>query len=182
MSPSTRALLDLTLLVNGTPHHLRLPADTTLLRALRETLQLTGTKAGCERGECGSCTVLLDGEPVYACLMLAAEAAGRAITTIESLAPEDSVVAALVAEDGLQCGYCTPGQALVIGALLARTPDPTDEQILEALSGNLCRCGAYGGILRAARRAARALVPAPARRKRPASKAPTKPPVRRGKV
>jgi aerobic-type carbon monoxide dehydrogenase small subunit (CoxS/CutS family) len=151
-----------TLIVNGTPAHLSVPADTTLLDALRDHLGLIGTKLGCARGECGACTVHLDGKPVYSCLVLAAECHGAIVRTIESLAARPGgnphpLLTALVEEDALQCGFCTPGQAMSILALLEARPDPTDQEILESLSGNLCRCGAYHGLLRAARRAADAL-------------------------
>jgi len=145
--------------VNGSPTHLSVPPDTTLLDALRDHLGLVGTKLGCGRGECGACTVHLDGKPVYSCLVLAAECDGAAVRTIESLAGREGgaphpLLSALVAEDALQCGFCTPGQAMSILALIEARPNPSDEEILESLSGNLCRCGAYAGLLRAARRAA----------------------------
>lgn len=154
MTTSTRSLRRVHVRLNGLDQTIDIRPDATLLDLLRDRLGLTGTKAGCERGECGSCTVLRGGRPIYACLLLAAECEGDEIVTIEGLAVDDPVIAAIVAEDGLQCGYCTPGQALAITALLEAHPDPTDEQILEGLSGNLCRCGAYAGLIRATRRAA----------------------------
>jgi aerobic-type carbon monoxide dehydrogenase small subunit (CoxS/CutS family) len=126
----------------------------TLLEALREDLHLTGAKPGCDMGTCGTCTVLVDGEALYSCLLLAVECAGRRITTIEGLGGDgqlDPVQAAFVEHDALQCGFCTPGQVLAMKALLARTPHPSDEEIERGLAGNLCRCGAYAKILRAGR-------------------------------
>lgn len=160
------------LTVNGSPTSLSVPPDTTLLDALRDHLGLVGTKLGCARGECGACTVLVNGKPVYSCLVLAAECEGARVRTIESVAGRAGgtphpLLEALVAEDALQCGFCTPGQAMSILALLERRPDPGDEEILEALSGNLCRCGAYPGLVRAVRRAAEAM------RRPTASKSPT---------
>lgn len=154
MTTSTRSLRRLQFRLNGTVQTIDTRPDATLLELLRDRLGLTGTRAGCERGECGSCTVLQDGRPVYACLMLAAECQDTELVTIEGLPPDDPVFRAIVTEDGLQCGYCTPGQALAITALLNAHPDPTDEEILAGLSGNLCRCGAYSGLIRAVRRAA----------------------------
>jgi aerobic-type carbon monoxide dehydrogenase small subunit (CoxS/CutS family) len=140
--------------VNGQPHDLQLEPRRTLLEALREDLSLTGAKPGCDMGNCGACTVLLDGEAVYSCLLLAVECAGHTITTIEGLAADgqlDRVQRAFVAHDALQCGFCTPGQVMALTALLRRDPHPGDEEIERALSGNLCRCGAYVKILAAAR-------------------------------
>jgi xanthine dehydrogenase YagT iron-sulfur-binding subunit len=119
-------------------------------------LGLTGTKPGCERGECGACTVLIDGVARYSCLTLALEAAGTQITTLEGLMRGEelgSVQQAFHEEDAFQCGYCTPGQIVNAEGLLRKTPDPTIEQIREGMSGNLCRCGAYAHIFRAVHRA-----------------------------
>jgi aerobic-type carbon monoxide dehydrogenase small subunit (CoxS/CutS family) len=140
--------------VNGAAYDLDLETRRTLLDALREDLGLTGAKPGCNMGNCGACTVLLDGEAVYSCLLLAVECAGQAITTIEGLARGgalDPVQAAFVEHDALQCGFCTPGQVLAMKALLARNPHPTEEEIARGMSGNLCRCGAYSKILAAGR-------------------------------
>ena len=156
MSPSTRALLDLTLIVNGTPRHLRVPADTTLLTALRETLQLTGTKAGCERGECGACTVLVDGQTRLACLTLAHQVAGREVLSIEGLAQGGALSPlqrAFHEHLGAQCGFCTPGMIMAAAALLKEKPRPTDADIDAAIT-NLCRCGTYPAMRAAIKRAA----------------------------
>ena len=128
------------------------PADT-LLRVLREKMGLTGPRFGCENGDCGACTVLLDGEPVKSCLVLAVEAAGHEITTIEGL-KSSPIQEAFLAEAGFQCGYCTPGFLLAAHALLRRHPQPTDEEIRIWLSGNICRCTGYEGIEQAVRKAA----------------------------
>jgi aerobic-type carbon monoxide dehydrogenase small subunit (CoxS/CutS family) len=142
------------LIVNGSAQELDVEPRRTLLDLLREDLHLTGAKPGCNMGNCGACTVLLGQEAVYSCLVLACECDGQAITTIEGLAREgelDDVQQAFVEHDALQCGFCTPGQILALKALLMRTPSPDDEEIERALSGNLCRCGAYVKIRQAAR-------------------------------
>jgi xanthine dehydrogenase YagT iron-sulfur-binding subunit len=147
--------------VNGQNYTVHAPPSYTLLDALRDDLALTGAKKVCDQGQCGACTVLRDGVAVYACLTLAIECGAAEITTIEGLAGPDGalhpVQQALLECDGLQCGFCTPGQALAMKALLDRYPDPTDEQIAHGMAGNLCRCGAYPGIRQAARQAAAAL-------------------------
>lgn len=143
--------------VNGQTHELTIPSHRTLLDVLREALDLTGSKRGCDRGECGSCTVLLDGKPVYSCITLAAQVRGRSIVTVEGLSRDgrlDPVQQAFLDEDGGQCGYCTPGFLMSARALLDANPHPTDAEIREALSGNLCRCNAYGRILQSVRTAA----------------------------
>ena len=143
--------------VNGEVSTVEVRHHWTLLRVLRESLQLTGAKRGCDRGECGACTVLLDGNPVYACQMLALQAVGRTITTVEALGDSDGlhlIQQAFLDNDGGQCGYCTPGFLLSAKALLDATPDPTEEEIRQALSGNLCRCNAYGRIIESVKRAA----------------------------
>ncbi len=143
--------------VNGQPHDLTAPSHRTLLDVLREDLDLTGSKRGCDRGECGSCTVLLNGKPVYSCITLLAQVRGRSVVTVEGLANDgqlDTVQQAFLDEDGGQCGYCTPGFLMSARALLDANPRPTDAEIREALSGNLCRCNAYGRILQSVRTAA----------------------------
>ncbi len=143
--------------INGRTHSLNVEARWTLQYVLRDRLGLTGTKEGCGRGECGACTVLIDGVARYACMTLAVEAAGTEITTVEGLMHGEElgpVQQAFVEEDGYQCGYCTPGQIVSVEALLRKNARPTIEQIREGVSGNLCRCGAYANIFRAAQRAA----------------------------
>jgi aerobic-type carbon monoxide dehydrogenase small subunit (CoxS/CutS family) len=142
------------LTVNGRTHTLSVEPRRTLLDALREDLHLTGAKPGCNMGQCGACTVLLDGEAVYSCLTLAVECQHQAITTIEGLARDDQldpVQQAFIDHDALQCGFCTPGQVLALKSLLLRDPHPDDDAIERAMAGNLCRCGAYPKILAAAR-------------------------------
>jgi xanthine dehydrogenase YagT iron-sulfur-binding subunit len=142
--------------INGRAHSLMVEPRTTLLNVLRDRLGLTGTKSGCERGECGGCTVLIDGLARYSCMTLALEAAGSQITTVEGLMRGEElgpVQQAFVEEDAFQCGYCTPGQVMSVEGLLRKTPEPTMEQIREGTSGTLCRCGAYAHIFRAAQRA-----------------------------
>jgi len=149
--------VDITVQVNGVARRLQLDSRVTLLDALRDHLGLTGTKKGCDQGACGACTILLDGRRVLSCLMLAAQCDGRRVTTIEGLADNGRlhpVQEAFIRHDALQCGFCTPGQIVSATALLERTPQPTLEQIHEAMAGNLCRCGAYPKIERAILRAA----------------------------
>ena len=143
--------------VNGQAYELTVPSHRTLLDVLREDLDLTGSKRGCDRGECGSCTVLLDGKPVYSCITLVGQVRGRSIVTVEGLATDgqlDPVQQAFLDEDGAQCGFCTPGFLVSARALLDANPQPSDAEIREALSGNLCRCNAYGRILQSVRSAA----------------------------
>ncbi|MDD5564343.1 MAG: (2Fe-2S)-binding protein [Thermoanaerobaculaceae bacterium] len=145
-----------TLLVNGRKRRLLVEPRWTLLFVLREKLGLTGTKVGCERGECGACTVLIDNIPRYACMTLALEAVGHEITTLEGLLRGEElgpVQQAFLVEDGLQCGYCTPGQVMAAEGLLRANPEPTLEEIRLGMSGNLCRCGAYAHIFKAVRKA-----------------------------
>jgi len=144
------------LLVNGRVHRMLIEPRWSLLFVLREKLGLTGTKVGCERGECGACTVLMDGQPRYACMTLVAEAEGKEITTLEGLLRGEElgpVQQAFLEEDAFQCGYCTPGQIMAVEGMLRVNPDPSPEEIRLGVSGNLCRCGAYPHIFRAARRA-----------------------------
>ena len=141
-----------TLTVNGEPQDLLVRPDRTLLDVLRRDLRLTGAKEGCEVGECGVCTVLLDGVPVRACLTLAVDVRARQVTTIEGLASGGRlhpVQEAFVREGAIQCGFCSPGMILVAKALLDETPTPTEEAVRQALSGNLCRCTGYGKIVSA---------------------------------
>lgn len=141
--------------VNGEAHVLDVAPTRRLLAVLRDDLALTGTKHGCGEGACGACAVLLDGLPVASCLLPVAAAEGRAVTTIEGLARDggQALVEAFVAEDALQCGFCTPGQVVSGTALLAAVPRPSREEIRAAMAGNLCRCGAYPKIERAILRA-----------------------------
>lgn len=148
---------NITIIVNGIEQPVSVQPHWSLLDALRNLIGLTGTKRGCDRGECGSCTVLLDGLPVNACQVLALRAAGRSVLTVEGLAPAGELSPlqqAFLAEDGGQCGFCTPGFVMAARALLDHNASPTDAEIREALSGNLCRCNAYGRILASARTAA----------------------------
>ncbi|KQX66671.1 (2Fe-2S)-binding protein [Angustibacter sp. Root456] len=144
--------------VNGVPREATLPARRLLSDALRHDLGLTGTHVGCEHGVCGACTVLLDGRPVRACLLLAATVDGHEITTVEGLAADDGtlhpVQQAFRECHGLQCGFCTPGFLTTIAAYLDENPDPTEDDALEAVSGNLCRCTGYQNIKKAVLRAA----------------------------
>lgn len=146
----------ITFILNGSNQTLRTPASKLLLSVLRNDLLLTGTKRSCEIGRCGACIVLMDGKPVNSCLTMMYQAEGKEITTIEGLADESvmhPVQQAFLEEGGYQCGYCTPGMILSVTALLNEFPEPTSEQVEEALSGNLCRCTGYGGIVRAVQRA-----------------------------
>ena len=151
--------------VNGRSRQLDVAPDATLLSVLRDQLHLRGAKPACERGECGACTVLVtsaDGmpDPIYSCLALALAYEGDSITTIEGLASgptPDPVQTAFIEHDAVQCGFCTPGQVLAAVALLARDAAPSDEAIVHAMSGNLCRCGTYPKIVRAIHSAARAM-------------------------
>jgi xanthine dehydrogenase YagT iron-sulfur-binding subunit len=148
----------LTLNINGQTHTLEVEPRRTLLEALRIDLGLTGAKQVCNMGNCGACTVLVDGQAIYSCLALAIECADTPITTIEGLTHNGTlhpIQHAFVQHDALQCGFCTPGQVLAAHALLSRNPQPTEEQVIEGMSGNLCRCGAYRGIVAAVLSAAR---------------------------
>jgi len=144
------------LTVNGRVHQLDAAPNSTLLELLRDRLSLTGTKLVCDRGECGACTVQLDGEIVYSCLTLAAACDGASVLTVEGLSESrDGALSplqqAFIAKDAAQCGFCTPGQLVAAHALLARNPHPTDDEIRAGMSGNLCRCGTYPKIIAAIR-------------------------------
>ncbi|MBA2596219.1 MAG: (2Fe-2S)-binding protein [Chloroflexia bacterium] len=149
--------MPVTLSVNGSRFPLLIEPRRTLLDALRHDLALTGTKKVCDAGDCGACTVIVDGRAVYACLLLAVDCDDRDITTIEGLAKGnalDPVQEAFIQHDAFQCGFCTSGQIMSLRALLDANPEPSDDQILRAVTGNLCRCGAYLNILKAGRLAA----------------------------
>lgn len=153
------AAVPLTLNVNGAPRAVTVEPRVTLLRALRNHLDLTGAKEICDRGACGGCTVLLDGEPVTSCLMLAADAEGHQITTVEGLGTPEKMSplqAAFVECDALQCGFCTPGFVVAGTALLRKNPSPSLDQIKDGLAGNLCRCGTYPRVFEAVQKAAQA--------------------------
>jgi xanthine dehydrogenase YagT iron-sulfur-binding subunit len=170
-SGSAMKMMDVSLKVNGTAHALSLDTRTTLLDALRENLEMTGSKKGCDHGQCGACTVLVDGRRVNSCLTLAVSVAGSEITTVEGLAKGDelsAVQSAFLEHDGFQCGYCTPGQICSATALVTEAgkgelsqvswhegktekPEMSDKEIRERMSGNVCRCGAYPNIVAAVR-------------------------------
>ena len=157
-------LYPVTLAVNGKTHKVQVPSRLSLVDCLREELRLTGTHIGCEHGICGACSVLLDGEPVRSCLMFAVQADGHAITTVEGLANADGTPGTLqdsfCETHALQCGYCTPGMLIAAHALLREVPDPGEEQIREAIGGNLCRCTGYQQIVDAIKLAASRLAKA----------------------
>ena len=148
--------VDVTLIVNGRNHALRLEPRRTLLDAIRDECGLTGTHMGCEHGVCGACTVLVDGDPVRACLMFAVQAVGSLIRTVEGLAEGDALTPlqrAFMAHHAVQCGYCTPGFLMLATGVLEREPDIGDDELLDVLSSNLCRCTGYQGIVAAVRAA-----------------------------
>ena len=147
-----------TLTVNGIAYPVELDGDTTLVKALREQLGLTGTKEGCDDCECGACMVMVDGKPVNSCTYFALQAVGSEVTTVEGLADGDelsALQAAFLDQGGVQCGFCTPGMLVSAHALLRRTPDPSEEEIRLALAGNLCRCTGYQKIAAAVVQAAK---------------------------
>ncbi|RWQ62448.1 (2Fe-2S)-binding protein [Mesorhizobium sp.] len=156
MTSKTR--IPIQLQINGLRHELEVEPRVTLLDALRDHLGLTGTKKGCDHGQCGVCTVHIDGQRVLACLTLAAQAQGRAVTSIEGLADGDgtlhAVQAAFLEQDAFQCGYCTPGQIMSAVACIREGHAGSDDEIREYMAGNLCRCGAYPHIVAAVRQAA----------------------------
>jgi len=148
--------VEVTLSINGRDYPLRLEPRRTLLDAIRDECGLTGTHMGCEHGVCGACTVLLEGQPIRACLMFAVQAEGAAIRTIEGLAAGDAlnpVQRAFIAHHGVQCGFCTPGFLMLATGVLARDPDISDDELREVLSSNLCRCTGYQNIVTAVRAA-----------------------------
>ncbi len=151
-------LHEITLTINDETERVAVPSNMTLMRMLREKLALTGTKNGCSAGECGACTVLMDGEPVNSCMVLAVECDGARIVTVEGLADDDRlapVQEAIIQAGGVQCGFCTPGLLITSQALLARNPNPSEDDIREALVGNLCRCTGYVRIVEGVKEAAR---------------------------
>jgi carbon-monoxide dehydrogenase small subunit len=150
-------LKEINITVNNQSYRLSVPPRRTLLEIIREDLGLTGTKEGCGLGECGACIVLMDGQAINSCLVLAAEADGKEITTIEGLADGDKlhpIQQAFVDHGGLQCGFCTPGMIMSAKALLDENPTPTEEEIKQAISGNLCRCTGYTKIIESIKAAA----------------------------
>jgi aerobic-type carbon monoxide dehydrogenase small subunit (CoxS/CutS family) len=152
----------LLLRVNGRPYTVLVPARRTLLDLLRDDLSLTGTKKACDMGHCGACTILRNGVPVLACLTLALACHGDEVSTVEGLAGPEGQLSplqqAFIDCDALQCGFCTPGQLMMATALLQSNPAPTDEEIRAGMAGNLCRCGAYKGILDAVKRATEVVI------------------------
>jgi len=150
-------LKEINLTVNKRPYRLTVPPHRTLLEVIREDLGLTGTKEGCSLGECGACTIIMEGKAVNSCLVLAAEADGKEITTIEGLAQGDRlhpIQQAFIDHGGLQCGFCTPGMIMSAKALLDENPHPTEEEIKQGIAGNLCRCTGYAKIIESIKAAA----------------------------
>lgn len=148
---------EITLTVNGSRERATVPSNMTLLTLVREVLVLTGAKNGCAAGECGACTVLFNGEPVNACMVLAVEADGAKIVTVEGLAKDgqlDRIQARFIELTGVQCGFCTPGMLVSARALLNRNPHPSADEIKDALRGNLCRCTGYARVIEAVEQAA----------------------------
>ena len=140
------------------PYALAVTPATTLAEALRDVLELTGTKIGCDRGACSACTVWLDGTPVASCMMLAVDVGARKVTTIEGLAKGENlhpVQSAFIAHDAMQCGFCTPGLVMSCAALIEKNPHPTEDEVKAAIGGHLCRCGTYPHVIAAALEAAR---------------------------
>jgi carbon-monoxide dehydrogenase small subunit len=158
VSEALMAFHKIYVIVNGKDEQVLVPSNMTLMRMLRESLALTGTKNGCSAGECGACTVLINGEPVNSCMVLAAECDGAEIVTVEGLAGDqqlDPIQEAMIEAGGVQCGFCTPGILISSRALLDRNPNPSEDEIREALVGNLCRCTGYVRIIESVKAAAR---------------------------
>ena len=156
----------LQLQVNGQPVQADIENSTLLVEVLRQHLSLTGTHVGCDTAQCGACTVLMDGQPVKSCSMLALQAQGRSVSTVESLSQGDALhplQEAFSACHGLQCGFCTPGMMMAAAGLLAHTPQPTEDEIVRALEGNLCRCTGYVNIVKAVQQAAQVMATGGAR-------------------
>ncbi len=149
--------VSITLNVNGKPVHLTAEPSVTLIDALRNYLDITGAKRVCDRGTCGACTVSIDGKTMYSCTVLAIDAQGKQIETIEGLGANNPVSTAFVDHDAQQCGYCTPGFVMAVHGFLQEHPNPTEEDVKHGLGGNLCRCGTYMGIRQAALQAAKAM-------------------------
>ncbi|MHB1653584.1 MAG: (2Fe-2S)-binding protein [Desulfitobacteriaceae bacterium] len=148
--------IELQFRVNGEEHKLTVPVNNTLLQVIRENLGLMGTKEGCGEGECGACTVLMDGKPVTSCLVLAEEANGREILTVEGLIKDDKLSPlqqAFIEEGAIQCGYCTPGMLMSAQGLLNENPTPTEQEIRKGIEGNICRCTGYTRIVKAIQKA-----------------------------
>jgi aerobic-type carbon monoxide dehydrogenase small subunit (CoxS/CutS family) len=159
MALSGRRITRVSVSVNGVYSEHEVPVRYTLAEFLREEMDLTGTKLGCNRAECGACTVLLDGKPVFSCTVLAAEADGMRVETVEGIAVKEGlhpIHAALLKHDGLQCGFCTPGIVVSLKAMLDANPNPTTDDVKKAIAGNLCRCGAYQNIFEAIARVSEA--------------------------
>ncbi len=149
---------EITLVVNDEPRTLAVKSHHTLLKVLRDEMGLTGTKIGCENGECGACTVLMDGEPVNACMVLAVEADGHSIETVENLNKSGELhplQKAFVKNNAIQCGFCTPGMLMMAKGYLAKNPNPTEDEVRQALVGNLCRCTGYVRIVESVLEAAK---------------------------
>ncbi len=150
--PIKENLVPLKMVLNGKPVEVKVDPTWTLLYVLREELKLTGTKKGCEKGDCGACTILLEGNPVNSCLVLALQAEGKKIETIEGLGQAEALhplQKSFIANGAVQCGFCTPGMLLSAAALLKKKPNPTEKDIRRAISGNLCRCTGYAKIVKA---------------------------------
>ncbi|MRH44343.1 2Fe-2S iron-sulfur cluster binding domain-containing protein [Aquibacillus halophilus] len=153
--PTEDKTIDITVVINGKEQHLQTEPTKRLVDILRNDLDLTGTKISCGIGRCGACSVMINGNLINSCLVMAYQVDQASITTIEGIVREeglDPIQTAFLEEGGFQCGYCTPGMVMAVKSLLADTPNPTEEQIKTALSGNLCRCTGYGGIIRAVQR------------------------------